>query len=199
MRQTERVQRWMQGPGILYQGEESWGQVEENPVVLDDDPEVVKAVKICVIKGDDVVDILERRLSKWVRMKQVMAVVLCFIRKSKERRITSKKAGVTTRQQLSETELRKVKGRHKLSDEELRKAEAGIVDELTVENLEEAERTLIKMTQHKHFFKEISELQKHSHTKETEATQKHLYRRNETKLKKKSLGKIDKLDRSLSR
>ena len=68
MRQTEKVQRWMQGPGILYQGEESWGQPEENPVVLDDDPEVVKAVKVCVIKADNLVDVLERRISKWVRI-----------------------------------------------------------------------------------------------------------------------------------
>ena len=165
MRQTDKVQRWMRGPEILYQEEGSWDKPEENHVVSEEDPEVVKAVNVCAIKSDDVIDRLERRFSRWAKTKRVMALVQRFIRKLKEN--VKAKAKVIKRT---------------LSEAELREAEAKIMDQLSVEDVEEAETAIVKMTQQKYFAREIAELNMHAHTSKV------------TKLKKKSLGKIYKID-----
>ena len=172
MKQADKVQRWLHGAKFLHEKEEGWCRPKVNFELSDGDPEVVKVVHACSVQPDDILDALEKRISKWIRMKRVMTVVLLFIKKVKEsrlERLKSKKVFVPSAPK-------------KLTEKELREAEMKIVDKFTVEDIQEAETTIIRMAQAKSFKQEISELLRQS--SEGKAS----------KSRKKSLRKIYKLN-----
>ena len=83
MRQSEKVQRWLHGPEFLRE-EKADNDCEINACIPDDDPEVIKVVNSCSVKQEDVLEVLERRVSKRIRMKRIMAAVLLFVAKIKK-------------------------------------------------------------------------------------------------------------------
>ena len=85
MKQTEKVQRWLNGPHFLHEKVESHSRADEVPDVPDDDPEVVKRVNVCeIVEKYDVLSRIEERISRWLKMKRVMAMIMLFIKKLKK-------------------------------------------------------------------------------------------------------------------
>ena len=87
---TESVKHWYKGPDFLWLKEEDWRLQQPEFVINEMDPEVqrVKQVNSTSITFEPVLDIIERRISNWNRMKRVMALVLLFIRKCKKQPTT---------------------------------------------------------------------------------------------------------------
>ena len=81
MKQVDKVQRWLGGPGFLRNQVSGLGITDEFPIVSDDDPEVVKAVNTCIIPPTSIIETIEKRISRWSRMRRVMAMVILFIKK----------------------------------------------------------------------------------------------------------------------
>ena len=163
MGQEDKVKRWLNGPEFLY----TQLQNDESAISSDipeDDPEVIKTVNSCAVEPETILNVLERRISRWMRIKRVMAAVLLFVKRIKER-ITKKP----------------LKCKQKFTEVQLRAAEKDIMDQVNVEDLTEAENLIIKMSQKEHFKHEINELSSQSAS-------------DKPKLRKKSLKRIYKLD-----
>ncbi len=82
LKQSSKVQRWLNGPSLLYKKEINRDMESASAEVSDDDPEVVKSVHTCAIPSRfDLLNRLEVRISSWIKMKRVLAMMLLFIRK----------------------------------------------------------------------------------------------------------------------
>ena len=79
MKQVGKVKRWLNGPHFLHAKVET--QMNDVPDIDDDDPEVVKRVHVCEVVDNDLLCILETRISRWLKMKRVMAMIVLFIKK----------------------------------------------------------------------------------------------------------------------
>ena len=208
MKQSDKVHRWLYGPQFLYHEPTDHcpaAIIDSSNLIPEDDPEVINCVNVCSVKEESILDVLERRISKWTRMKRTMAAVLYFVRKIKKR--VKDKGSVTRKEGDSSLNLTK---------EELRQAEKGIMDQVTVENLREAERCLILMSQSSHFSQELSALkgkvekqrvdvatpkrtvhfaEEHSDSSATQAKKDNKpSARTQTRVRKKSLRRMYKLD-----
>ena len=174
MKQEEKVKRWLYGSEHLHREEKDWNLPEVNADIDPDDPEVVKTVNASVLKADNSLDTLEKRVSSYISVKRSVAVVVKFIKKLKG----------SVQRRKSANKVRKARSKEavtKLTEKELRRMETDIVGNITVEELKEAEVILIKNAQSKFFKQEIAEL------KRAESG-------NGGKLRRKALRKIFKLD-----
>ena len=78
---------WLNGPDFLWQSEKTWKCKNEHSTDLsENDPEVRK---VNVIRyennGEELLELLERRISSWIKMKRVMAWILRFTKILKSR------------------------------------------------------------------------------------------------------------------
>ena len=200
MRHDEKVQRWLHGPKFLHNVKTDQDVVESNSHVADDDPEVIKVVNSCTVKPETILNTLEKRMSKWIRMKRTVAAVLLFVRKVKEKvshnksststEVTDPEGGIAEKTTIKKTggcktilnQSKNEKIMQKSSKEEMRKMEKAIMEKITVEEFKEAEQKLILMVQDAHFAHELAELKTQSATTKTR------------KLAKKSIRRIYQLD-----
>ena len=87
--ETEKVDVWFNGPKFLREADESWRDAKPEVVVLEGDSEVMVEKKVHAIKvpqaeqgvpaWSSILDVLEKRISSWYRMKRVMVWVDRFI------------------------------------------------------------------------------------------------------------------------
>ena len=76
----EEIERWVKGPEFLWEEESRWPQSKEKEVNnIIDDLEVKKTAAVNVSKiEEDIVSILQIRLSKWEKMLRMVAWVIKF-------------------------------------------------------------------------------------------------------------------------
>ena len=134
-----RQQRWIRGPTFLWLTEDKWPQLppdlDEIPL---DDPEVKKFVvrTSIVIEKTDILERFER-FSDWHRLKKSIAWILRIKPKS-EQEVLASKDGVKSTKKGSKSNYRP----------------------LRVEELEQAEKTILKLVQNAAFPQEIKVLRK---------------------------------------
>ena len=123
-----KIDQWFNGPSFLWKDTNEWPPSEKIPEVdSNNDPEIKRvAVVNMVDQKQDILSILESRVSSWVKMKRVLALVMLF--KSK---LLSK---------ISE-------GKTYLNSER-----NGLID---VQMMEQAKRLIIRMVQRRSFRTEI--------------------------------------------
>ena len=78
----EKIECWVKGPEFLWEEESRWPQSEEKEVTnISDDPELKKTAVVNVSKiEEDIVLILQIRLSSWKMMLKMVAWVIKFTR-----------------------------------------------------------------------------------------------------------------------
>ena len=76
----EEIKRWVKGPEFLWEEESRWPQSKEKEVnKISDDLEVKKTTAVNVSKiEEEIVSILQTRLSKWEKMLRMVAWVIKF-------------------------------------------------------------------------------------------------------------------------
>ena len=76
----EKIERWVKGPELLWEEESRWPQSKEKDANNNsDDPEVKKTAAVNISKiEEDIVSILQIRLSSWKKMLRVVAWVIKF-------------------------------------------------------------------------------------------------------------------------
>ena len=123
-----KIDQWFNGPSFLWKDTNEWPPSEKIPEVdSNNDPEIKRvAVVNMVDQNQDILSILESRVSSWVEMKRVRALVMLF--KSK---LLSK---------ISERKTYLNSGRN------------GLID---VQMMEQAKRLIIRMVQRRSFRTEI--------------------------------------------
>ena len=74
---------WFQEPPFLWQNENNWpGFKGVEREVLTDDPELRRETKsYAAFVHEDIVAGLEERISSWLRLKTIVALVLCYKKK----------------------------------------------------------------------------------------------------------------------
>ncbi|XP_078384040.1 uncharacterized protein LOC144666486 [Oculina patagonica] len=173
-------QRWLRGPNFLWQPEKDW---PEQPPSLGEisieDPEVKKRVNACVTTVTDpsptsTVTKLFQYFSDWYRLKKAVAVFL---------RVKSI---------LQERRLRRINAHHGLSTNVNDKSSKLIIEcsSLTVQELEEAEQSIILFTQSQSFENELKKLDQASHD-EPDHERTPLQRRKNEVTKTSSLYRLD--------
>ena len=126
-----KIKQWFEGPEFLSQPEETWSTLEEEVVVnLDDDPEVKCAAAVVGLK-EDILSRLEK-FSSWYKMKRVIALILKF--KSKI--------------------MQKIK-----NGSEEQHTESKRTCDLSIQDLQNAEKEILKSVQAESFGEEIKLLQ----------------------------------------
>ena len=93
--ETEKVDVWFNGPKFLREADESWRDAKPEVVVLEGDSEVMVEKKVHAIKvpqteqgvsaWSSILDVLEKRISSWYRMKRVMVWVDRFINRCRKK------------------------------------------------------------------------------------------------------------------
>ena len=163
MSQTLKVERWLRGPSFLYDKDEGKNKVECSTEIDDDDPEVVKAVRACNISEQfELLSTLERRISRWLKMKRVTAMILLFIKKLKRKTNNGNQVLLSSPEQL------------------------------TVSDIKEAETVIIKMAQARAFQNEVSDLKKENErTEKRKENEKKLSKGRKSKKKAWQLWKLD--------
>ena len=73
-------ERWKRGPEFLWQEEEAWPSApDETPEIAEDDKEVKKEARSCVVEAreyEDPVDKLLRKYSCWYSLKRILYVTM---------------------------------------------------------------------------------------------------------------------------
>ena len=106
-KETEKMKKWFQGPSFLWQREDEWKKEEAITEYLPEDEELKKTVKVnrTVVELPSIIEILELRVSRWLRMKRIIAWVLRFIGNCRKE-VSSRITGSPDIQALSEAETR---------------------------------------------------------------------------------------------
>ena len=78
----EKIECWVKGPEFLWAEESRWPQSKEKEITnISDDPELKKTAVVNVSKiEEDIVSILQIRLSSWKMMLKMVAWVIKFTR-----------------------------------------------------------------------------------------------------------------------
>ena len=80
------MKRWFQGPEFLWGPQTAWCEEKLQYDIAEDDVEVKMTMRFNAIsKEDDILTVLESRMSSWNKMKRVMAYVMMFIQGLKQR------------------------------------------------------------------------------------------------------------------
>ena len=125
--------RWFQGPRFLWQEDKIWEKQTVNEELSEDDPEIKKDIKVCaIIKNKDIIDHLSEKVSRWFKMKRIIAIALCY--KKRLLQSAQKKKGV-----------------------DIDDRQTGLV---SLEDIQSAEREIIKSIQEGYFKDEIEALKK---------------------------------------
>ena len=86
MKHNKNVKRWFQGPEFFSRPPTAWCEERLQYDIAEDDVEVKMTVRVNAIsKEDDILTVLESRISSWKKMKRVMAYVMMFIQRLKQR------------------------------------------------------------------------------------------------------------------
>ena len=86
MKHNKNVKRWFQGPEFLSRPPTAWCEERLQYDIAEDDVEVKMTMRVNAIsKEDDILTVLESRISSWKKMKRVMAYVMMFIQRLKQR------------------------------------------------------------------------------------------------------------------
>ena len=86
MKHNKNVKRWFQGPEFLWGPQTAWREERLQYDITEDDVEVKMTMRVNAIsKEDDIFTVLESRISSWKKMKRVMAYVMMFIQRLKQR------------------------------------------------------------------------------------------------------------------
>ena len=85
MKRQSRVKRWFRGPEFLWKPLPTWQNKFDHYEVDEGDKEV-KIIKINSVQiQSDILSTLESRISSWKKIKRVMASVMLFINKLKQK------------------------------------------------------------------------------------------------------------------
>ena len=80
---TIKVNRWFGGPMFLRESDEGWRTSRPDVRTVENDPEVkvTKKINAIVVKvnWEEILEIMEMRISSWTRMKRVMVWILRFV------------------------------------------------------------------------------------------------------------------------
>ena len=139
-RDRMKVDLWMNGPMFLRKPEEEWRNKAPDIKIIEDDPEAFTKKKCNAVKihgrksPETILEVFERRISSWNRMKRAMVWVLRFIRNTKAKSNKSKRTSSNDAVNKMYSELDK----------------AGLL----VEELKEAEKKIVWLLQEKHFKEE---------------------------------------------
>ena len=141
-------QRWLRGPRFLWQPEKDWPtQPSSLGEISNEDPEIKRQVNACVTTTTDLspasaITKLFQHFSDWYRLKKAVAV---FLR---------------VKTILQDRRLKRINEQHGPSAAVNVKASKPNIDcsSLTVQELEEAERSIIRFSQLQSFYNELKSL-----------------------------------------
>ena len=138
----EKVRMWFNAPGFLWKGEEDWPVRVITPTSDDDQevkPTVLAVNKVLVSEEFDLLTTLETQFSSWYHLVRRMALITKFITITRAR--VNKKCGKRTRRSLEKTNKT-------------------IKCVLSMQDICDAEKLVIKLTQRKYLSTEVSLLSK---------------------------------------
>ena len=117
----------------MSQEEKIWEKQTVNEELSGDDPEIKKDIKVCtIIENKGIIAYLSENVSSWSKMKRIMAVALCYKRRLLQS--VQKKKGIN------------------IDDRQ-----TGLV---SLEDIQSAEKEIIKSVQEEYFKDEIEALKK---------------------------------------
>ena len=145
-KETKKVKMWLEGPEFLSRPEEEWRSETPEVEIDEDDVEVKVETKVnaTVVKKESVLESFERRISSWHKMKRVMAWIQKFISRCRKRGDSSSREGSSCVVSANSS------GNDGPS--------TVTVNDLTVQELEAAERAIVKMMQDRDLGEEVKEL-----------------------------------------
>ena len=69
--------RWFQGSIFLWQEDKIWGKQTVDEELSEDDPEIKKDIKLCIIINNKcIIAHLSEKVSSWSKMKRIIAIAL---------------------------------------------------------------------------------------------------------------------------
>ena len=148
-RDRKGVEKWLKGAEFLRQQDEKWRTESPEVEIVEDDVEVKveKKANAIVVQQRSVLESLELRISSWHRMKRVMAWIRRF-----GSRCRGTQGGIEREGANSSLSVR--------SGPTDGQAQSTSSDDLSVQELEAAERAIIKMMQERDLGDELKELKK---------------------------------------
>ena len=87
VKETTKVKKWFKGPGMLWELEDPSKKPGVEAEVPDDDPEVqvtIASNAVVLDEGKSVLHVLETRVSRWSRMKSIVAWCKLFVAKCRK-------------------------------------------------------------------------------------------------------------------
>ena len=161
-----RNKRWTQGPDFLYSPESEWpknaADLDDADTELSDDPEVKKKITVASVHAAEesasTLDKLMEYYSSWYRLKRAVSWILrvkkFLLQKVKDRRKVQLPERHNQEQQQDEENT------NTRVSEENKEPDTSCIGRLTLSDLQEAERAVIKYVQQRAFHEEIKAVSK---------------------------------------
>ena len=84
MGNRDKVERWILGPKFLWEPEDTWNTNTKTPAISPEDSELKKVVHVNQIAVQtDFLSVLENHASTWSKMVRIVALLMLFVKKSK--------------------------------------------------------------------------------------------------------------------
>ena len=171
MNQSMKIKRWLEGPPFLWKPESEWPRQTLSKTISEDDIEVKKQVPVNTAVVEESVTVMDRLLARypsWHRLRKAAGWIIyarevlrkrCILRKQTEKAL-----------EIEEPDEEK---RKKLANEKMRKLKTAPMTKLgknltmTYEILQQAEDSIIRYVQQRHFPEEMAALHKDREVKKS--------------------------------